>query len=83
MIAPSIEHQLVGDDLAVALDRALLELVASRRGVVRMHLAGYPRQEIADLMGWSEAKTRNLLYRGLEDLRQQLTALGIGPEATT
>jgi len=82
MIVPSVEHQLAGDDLAGALDRALSELVASRRGVVRMHLAGYPREEIADLMGWSEAKTRNLLYRGLEDLRAQLTTLGIGPEVT-
>jgi RNA polymerase sigma-70 factor (ECF subfamily) len=45
-----------------------------------MHLAGYPRQEIADLLGWSEAKTRNLLYRGLDDLRSRLTARGIGWE---
>ena len=45
---------------------------------VRMHLAGYPREEIAKLMGWTEAKTRNLLYRGLADLRERLTAEGIG-----
>ena len=83
MIAASIEKQLAGNDLATALDRALSDLVSSRRGVVRMHLAGYPREEIADLMGWSEAKTRNLLYRGLEDLRQRLTTMGIGPEAAT
>jgi RNA polymerase sigma-70 factor (ECF subfamily) len=43
-----------------------------------MHLAGYPREEIARLMGWTEAKTRNLLYRGLADLRERLTAEGIG-----
>jgi RNA polymerase sigma-70 factor (ECF subfamily) len=40
---------------------------------------GYDREEIADLLHWSEAKTRNLLYRGLEDLRQLLVARGIGP----
>jgi RNA polymerase sigma factor (sigma-70 family) len=81
MIAASVENRLEGGDLAAALDRALSEMVSSRRGVVRMHLAGYPREEIADLMGWSEAKTRNLLYRGLDDLRRQLTTMGIGPEA--
>ncbi len=51
-----------------------------RRQVVRMYLAGYSREEIAALLGWTEAKTRNLLYRGLGDLRQRLTARGIGPE---
>ena len=82
MIAPSVDHQLSGGDLVAALDRALALLVSSRRAVVRMHLAGYPREEIADLMGWSESKTRNLLYRGLDDLRERLATMGIGPEAT-
>jgi RNA polymerase sigma-70 factor (ECF subfamily) len=49
----------------------------SRRAVVRMHLAGYDRDEISALMGWTDAKTRNLLYRGLADLRARLTATGI------
>jgi RNA polymerase sigma-70 factor (ECF subfamily) len=48
-----------------------------------MYLAGYPREEIAALMGWSEAKTRNLLYRGLADLRERLTELGIVWETVT
>jgi len=48
--------------------------------VVRMHLAGHPREEIAALLGWSEAKTRNLLYRGMNDLRERLTGMGIGWE---
>jgi hypothetical protein len=34
-----------------------------------MYLSGYDREEIADLLGWPEAKTSNLLYRGLADLR--------------
>ena len=40
--------------------------------VVRLHLAGYHRDEIARLLNWTEAKTRNLLYRGLADLRKQM-----------
>lgn len=83
MTVPTAEAQLVSAEFSASLARALEGLVSSRQGAVRMHLAGYPREEIADLMGWSEAKTRNLLYRGLEDLRERLTAMGITPEAVT
>jgi RNA polymerase sigma factor (sigma-70 family) len=62
------------DQLARRLDGALQRLHHRRRPVVRMHLMGYSREEIAQLMGWTEAKTRNLLYRGLADLRELLEA---------
>jgi len=66
------------------LERQVLEVLEtiplSRRPVLRMYLSGYDREEIAELMGWSEAKTRNLLYRGLADLRQGLTRKGISWE---
>ncbi len=55
-------------------------LIPPRRAVVRMYLNGYDREEIAHVLGWSEAKTRNLLYRGLSDLRERLRASGIDPE---
>lgn len=55
-------------------------LLPPRRAVVRMFLNGYDREEIADALGWSEAKTRNLLYRGLGDLRDRLRERGIDPE---
>ncbi len=64
-------------ELAREVFAAVDVLAEARRPVVRMHLAGYHRSEIAQLLGWSEAKTRNLLYRGLEDLRKELTARGI------
>ena len=46
---------------------------------MRLGLQGYDRFEIAHLKGWSVARTRNLLYRGLADLRALLTAQGISP----
>jgi len=49
----------------------------ARRTVVKLHLEGFRRDEIEALLGWSEAKTRNLLYRGLADLRAYLVARGI------
>ena len=72
--------ELEGSELADRVARAIDEIPGSRRAPVRMHLAGYPREEIAKLMGWTEAKTRNLLYRGLADLRERLSAEGIGWE---
>ncbi len=68
-------------DLAAAVHDALGMLHESRRAVVRMYLAGYDRFEIADLMGWGEGRTRNLLYRGLEDLRGILRARGFDQES--
>ena len=75
---PDPHGMLEGSELADRVARAIDTIAESRRPVVRMHLAGYPREEIASLMGWTEAKTRNLLYRGLADLRERLTAEGIG-----
>jgi RNA polymerase sigma-70 factor (ECF subfamily) len=75
---PDPHAALEGSELATRVARAIDEIPSSRRPAVRMHLAGYPRDEIARLMGWTEAKTRNLLYRGLADLRERLTAEGIG-----
>ena len=74
---------LEGDELTAAVHRATGMLAEARRAVVRMHLAGYERAEIAELLGWTEPKTRNLLYRGLADLRQILESWDIRPGAST
>ena len=55
------------------VSRALKRLGHRRRPVVRMYLAGYSHKEIADVLGWSHGSTRNLLYRGLADLRADLS----------
>src|SRR5215472_6233896 len=67
-------------ELAAQLARAIEAITPSRRPPVRMYLAGYSGEEIARVMGWSEAKARNLLYRGLADLRERLKDMGIGWE---
>jgi len=63
--------------VAAQVERAIESIHPSRRPVVRMHLLGHSREEIARVMGWSEAKTRNLLYRGLADVRERLLAEGV------
>jgi RNA polymerase sigma-70 factor (ECF subfamily) len=72
------DTDLAASELNQQVAQAIETIPPTRRAVVRMHLAGYPREEIADLLGWSEAKTRNLLYRGLADLRARLAERGIG-----
>jgi RNA polymerase sigma-70 factor (ECF subfamily) len=67
-------------ELAAQLAKAIEAITPSRRPVLRMYLAGYSREEVAAMMGWSEAKARNLLYRGLADLRERLTEMGISWE---
>lgn len=84
-VAPAAgpDGELEATELTAQVTRAIDMIPASRRPVVRMYLAGHPREEIARLMGWSEAKTRNLLYRGLADLRERLTEMGIAWETAT
>jgi RNA polymerase sigma-70 factor (ECF subfamily) len=65
------------EELGAQVARALETIPPSRRPVVRMYLVGYGSGEIAEMLGWTEAKARNLLYRGLADLRARLTALGV------
>lgn len=70
---------LEASELSAAILSAVDKLPPSRRPVVRMYLNGYEREEIAELMGWTEAKTRNLLYRGLDELRERLREMGVAP----
>jgi RNA polymerase sigma-70 factor (ECF subfamily) len=73
------DQSVLSREMLEGVAGAMVELQPNRRVAVRLHLMGYDREEIADLLHWSEAKTRNLLYRGLEDLRHLLVARGIGP----
>jgi RNA polymerase sigma-70 factor (ECF subfamily) len=76
------DAELSARELAACVASAIDALPASRRPVVRMYLAGHTKEEIASLMGWSEAKTRNLLYRGLAELRERLARMGVAETGT-
>lgn len=62
-------------EIACRLELALAHLPRNRRLVVQLHLEGYARPEIAALTGWTDDKVRNLLYRGLDDLRERLRSV--------
>ncbi|MEM1181077.1 MAG: sigma-70 family RNA polymerase sigma factor [Acidobacteriota bacterium] len=74
---PSPESQTRRREMLAAARRLLDELPESRRRAVGLYLQGFKIQEIADLMGWTEPKARNLLYRGLSTLREHLAAEGL------
>ena len=58
----------------------LAKLPAEQRRAVGMYLQGMTSQNVADLMEWTEPKSRNLIYRGLKDLRESLREEGIDYE---
>jgi len=55
-----------------AVGKAVEQLIDSRRQVVKLYLLNLTIQEISNYLGWTQDKTRNLLYRGLADLRESL-----------
>lgn len=71
------DHVLERQRVAEQVEAALAALPANRQRAVRLYLQGLSSQEIASLVGWSEPKARNLLYRGLKVLRERLNAQGI------
>ena len=56
-------------------------LIESRRRVVKLYLLDLTIEEIAAFYGWSRHKTRNLLYRGLSDLKRLLKEKDIDYES--
>jgi RNA polymerase sigma-70 factor (ECF subfamily) len=74
-VAPDVAITLA--EVADRLDAAIRALPASRRGVVRLYFSGYGCTEIAGLLGWTEAKVRNLVHRGAVEVRARLRLLGI------
>ncbi len=63
--------------IVAKVKKAMARLPDNRRTAVRLHLEGLTTQEMAHLLGWSEPKARNLVYRGLSDVREALQAAGI------
>lgn len=67
--------------LEETVGRAVDSLIESRRQVVKLYLLNLSIQEIAGYLNWSTDKTRNLLYRGLSDLKKILKDMDIHYES--
>jgi RNA polymerase sigma-70 factor (ECF subfamily) len=62
------------------LGKAVERLIDSRRQVVKLYLLSFNIQEISSYFNWSVDRTRNLLYRGLADLRNALKDMDLQHE---
>jgi RNA polymerase sigma factor (sigma-70 family) len=67
-------------DLKDIVGKAVDNLIPTRRRVVRLYLLNMTIEEIALHFQWSTSKTRNLLYRGLKDLKKILVEKNIDVE---
>ena len=64
-------------NLEDTLNKAINMLKSSRRQVVKLYLLNLNVKEIASYLNWTISKTRNLLYRGLQDLKYILAKMGV------
>src|SRR5205085_10354875 len=62
------------------IEGALALLAEDRRIAVEMYLQGFEIDEIARTLDWTRGRARNLVYRGLADLRAELRTQGIADE---
>ncbi len=62
------------------IGKAVDTLMESRKKPVRLFLLNMTLEEISIYLNWSKDKTRNLLYRGLADLKKRLREQGIEHE---
>lgn len=60
------------DYMKETVAEAINSLIESRRKVVKLFLLDMNIEEISAFYNWSQNKTRNLLYRGLSDLKNIL-----------
>jgi RNA polymerase sigma-70 factor (ECF subfamily) len=75
--APGPDRGLEAREQAAVIERCLRELQPDRERAVRAHLAGFSVAEIMDLHGWPYQTARNLVARGLADLRAALRRHGL------
>ena len=70
-------ERLAESERGAQIEACLLALPLERGRAVRAHLRGFEIGEIMGLYGWPYQKARNLLSRGMTDLRRLLREKGI------
>jgi RNA polymerase sigma factor (sigma-70 family) len=69
---PDSQQQLMSQQQAHQLEAALKTLAPERAIAVRAHLLGFEVEELMTIHNWPYQKARNLIARGMADLRQAL-----------
>jgi RNA polymerase sigma factor (sigma-70 family) len=76
---PDPERAAASREVAASIRACLTELETSRRHAVVLHLAGFGRTEVAELLRRSVKQIDNLVHRGTRDLRGCLESKGVRP----
>ncbi len=78
-VAPGPDRAADASVTQRALAACMARLNEARRIAVTAYLQGHTVPETARLSGWSGKRTENLVYRGLQQLRECLRAKGVTP----
>ncbi len=76
---PDPEHEAASRGIGDAIRDCLLQMAASRRRAVTLHLVGHTVPEISRLLDLGSKQADNLVYRGMADLRHCLSGKGVTP----
>ena len=74
---PTPDRVLESKELGDAIRSVLDDLSPERRRAVQAHLMGYEVREIMVMQAWPYNKARNLIARGIADLRRGLEGRGV------
>lgn len=79
LVSPEADphHAAAVREKAEEVERSIRSLNPDRRRAVRAHLAGFTVEEVMRMYGWEYQTARNLIARGMSDLRKRLRAHGI------
>jgi len=71
-------EELTGSkELGTQIMASLEAISGDRRRAVQAHLAGFSVREMMEMFEWSYNRARNLIARGMADLRRELHTRGI------
>ncbi len=74
---PAPDQLLESKELGGTIRAALFTLLPERRQAVQAHLMGFEVREIMTMQNWPYNKARNLIARGMADLRRELSRRGV------
>ena len=77
-VAPDPQAAAEANETRGHIENAIRRLAPDRQKAVRLHLAGYDVEEIMQVHGWPYQKARNLIARGMAELRSELIKAGYG-----
>jgi RNA polymerase sigma-70 factor (ECF subfamily) len=73
------EQIQASSNLQEGLQGCLEDMVENRRTAVVLRLQGHSVPEIGRLLGWTQTRANNLVFRGMNDLRMCLEGKGLAP----